>query len=63
MLTIELDQEHDGRWIAEIPELFGVMVYGETAEEAKAKVEALALRVLVDHQSVLGNLCSINPSS
>ena len=48
MLTIEFDREQDGRWIAEIPELPGVMVYGETAEDAKAKVEALALRVLAD---------------
>ena len=48
MLTIEFDREHDGRWIAEIPELPGVMVYGDTAEDAKAKVEVLALRVLAD---------------
>ncbi len=45
---IEFEQESDGRWIADIPELPGVMVYGTTREEAKAKVEALALRVLAD---------------
>lgn len=48
MLTIEFDREEDGRWIAEIPELPGVMAYGETAADAKTKVEALALRVLAD---------------
>ena len=48
MLTIEIEQEEDGRFIAEIPELPGVMVYGRTKEEAVAKVEALALRTLAD---------------
>jgi predicted RNase H-like HicB family nuclease len=47
-LQIELDRETDGRWIAEIPSLPGVMVYGSTQEEAIANVEALALRVLAD---------------
>ncbi len=47
-LTIELEREDDGRWIAEIPVLPGVMVYGQTREEALALVEALALRVLAD---------------
>lgn len=47
-LLVEVEQEEDGRWIAEIPELPGVMVYGETLEEAKAKVQALALRVVAD---------------
>ncbi|PIR44471.1 MAG: HicB family protein [Candidatus Vogelbacteria bacterium CG10_big_fil_rev_8_21_14_0_10_51_16] len=46
--TIELEREQDGRWIAEIIELPGVVTYGETKEEATAKVEALALRVLAD---------------
>jgi len=45
---VELEQEKDGRWIADIPELPGVLVYGETPEEARAKVQALALRVLAD---------------
>ena len=47
-LTIELDQEADGRWIAEIPELPGVLVYGESAERAAQLVRALAFRVLAD---------------
>ncbi len=46
--NIETEQEEDGRWIAEIPELPGVMVYGKTIEEAILKVQALALRVLAD---------------
>jgi predicted RNase H-like HicB family nuclease len=45
---VELDQETDGRWIAEIVELPGVLAYGSTADEARAKAQALALRVLAD---------------
>lgn len=45
---IELDREEDGRWIAEIGSLPGVMAYGKTKEEAVAKAKALALRVLAD---------------
>ena len=45
---IEFDREEDGRWIADIPELPGVLSYGASQEEAKAQVEALALRVLAD---------------
>ena len=48
MLRIEFEQEDDGRWIAEIPALPGVMAYGATQDEAKAKVEALALRTFAD---------------
>ncbi|KAI9134793.1 type II toxin-antitoxin system HicB family antitoxin [Acaryochloris sp. CCMEE 5410] len=48
ILKIELEQEEDGRWIAEIPELSGVMLYGQTQEEARTKVQALALRVLAE---------------
>src|ERR1051325_6983189 len=47
-LTIELEQEEDGRWIADIPELPGTLAYGATREEAVAHVQALALRVLAD---------------
>ena len=47
-LQIEIEQEEDGRWIAEIPELPGVMSYGLSSDEAKAKVQALALRVVAD---------------
>lgn len=45
---IELDQEPDGRWIAEVSDLPGVLAYGSTAAEAKAFVQALALRVVAD---------------
>ena len=44
--TIECDREEDGRWIAEVPQLPGVMAYGETRDTAMSKVEALALRVI-----------------
>jgi predicted RNase H-like HicB family nuclease len=47
--TLEIEREDDGRWITEIPELPGVMSYGATRDEAIAKAEALALRVLADH--------------
>ena len=47
-LLIEVDREDDGRWIAEVPELPGVMVYGQTREEAIFRVQALALRVIAD---------------
>ena len=45
---VELEREHDGRWIAEVPELPGVLAYGQTSAEAKARVLALALRVVAD---------------
>jgi predicted RNase H-like HicB family nuclease len=48
MFAIEFEMESDGRWIAEIAELPGMMVYGATRQDAKAKVEALAPRVLAD---------------
>jgi len=48
VLRIEFEQEDDGRWIAEIPALPGVMAYGVTRDEARGKVEALALRSLAD---------------
>lgn len=46
--TIEHEKEEDGRWIAEVPELPGVLAYGATAQEAMAKAEALALRALAE---------------
>jgi predicted RNase H-like HicB family nuclease len=46
--SVEFEREEDGRWIAEVPDLPGVMVYGMTREEALRGVEALALRVLAD---------------
>jgi len=48
MLKIEFERETDGRWIAEIAVLPGVMAYGATRAEARGKVEALALRTLAD---------------
>ena len=45
---VELEQEIDGRWIAEIPEIPGVLVYGTTPLQAGVKARALALRVLAD---------------
>jgi predicted RNase H-like HicB family nuclease len=47
-LTIELEQEEDGRWIAEVPALPGVIVYGQSRQEAVDRVRALTLRVLAD---------------
>ena len=47
-LTVDIEQEDDGRWIAEVLELPGVLTYGQTPEEATAKVQALALRVVAD---------------
>jgi predicted RNase H-like HicB family nuclease len=49
-MTIEIDREDDGRWIAEVPDLPGVMVYGQSREEAIARVKVLALRVLSDRR-------------
>jgi predicted RNase H-like HicB family nuclease len=46
--SIEFEQEADGRWLAEIPQLPGVMAYGTTRDDAKAAVTALALRVIAD---------------
>lgn len=45
---VEFDREEDGRWIAEVPELPGVLAYGASQLEAQAKVKALALRVVAD---------------
>jgi len=46
--TVEYEREDDGRWLAEVLELPGVLAYGESSEEAIAKVQALALRVVAD---------------
>ncbi len=64
--SIDLEQEEDGRWIAEVVELSGVMAYGATAEEATAKVQALALRVLaerLEHGEADSKLLSISFSA
>jgi len=46
--SIQLARETDGRWIAEVPELPGTLVYGTSTDDAVAKVKALALRVVAD---------------
>jgi predicted RNase H-like HicB family nuclease len=46
--SLQLERENDGRWIAEVAELPGVLVYGDTVEQAQVKAQALALRVLAD---------------
>jgi predicted RNase H-like HicB family nuclease len=46
--TIEYEQEEDGRWLAEVKELPGVLVYGKDADDAAARAQALALRVVAD---------------
>ncbi|HEX8696477.1 MAG TPA: type II toxin-antitoxin system HicB family antitoxin [Longimicrobium sp.] len=47
---IEIDREEDGRWIAEVPDLPGVLVYGRDRAEAIARVQALAKRVMVERK-------------
>ena len=47
-LRVEFDRETDGRWIADIPDLPGVMAYGKTKDEAISKVQALAFKVLAE---------------
>jgi predicted RNase H-like HicB family nuclease len=46
--TLEIEQEVDGRWLAEVPEIPGALAYGETRAAAMAKAEALALRALAE---------------
>lgn len=46
--TLECEQEIDGRWIAEVPQLPGVLVYGSSSADAMSKAEVLALRVIAD---------------
>jgi len=61
--AMEIDRETDGRWIAEIPDLPGVMVYGISRDEALARAKALALRVIADrreHGEALPELSDIS---
>ena len=65
-LTIELEQEDDGRWLAEVPELPGALAYGQSRADAIARVQALALRVLADrleHQTRVWQLASCSLAS
>jgi predicted RNase H-like HicB family nuclease len=47
-LTLDYEREEDGRWLAEVAQLPGVMAYGDSADEAMARAEVLALRVLAE---------------
>ena len=63
VFTVEIEQEDDGRWIAEVPELPGALVYGSMPEEARAKVQALAPRIIADrleHAEASPGLLSIS---
>jgi predicted RNase H-like HicB family nuclease len=63
-LTVELGREADGRWIAEVPELPGVLVYGDDRESALTRAQALALHVLADQiehgEAAAGALLSVS---
>ena len=61
-LAIELEREEDGRWIAEVPALSGVLAYGQSRDQAIAMAQALALRVLaerLEHSEVAPELLSV----
>ena len=60
--TIELEREDDGRWLAEVPALPGVLCYGADRTEAVAKVQALALRVIaerLEHRETPGDFLNV----
>ena len=62
-LKVEVEQENDGRWLAEVVDLPGVLAYGETQQEALARVQALALRVIaerLEHGETAPDLLSIS---
>ena len=62
-LTIELDREDDGRWIAEAIELPGVMCYGETRDQAISNAEKLAIEVIADriaHGEMLSSALAVS---
>lgn len=58
--TLEFEQEENGRWIAEIPDLPGCLAYGATPAQAAAKVKALALRVLAERMEEESSLPGIS---
>ena len=61
--TIEYEQEEDGRWLAEVLELPGVLAYGQTVQQARARVQALALRVLADrleHDEAIATIMTVS---
>jgi predicted RNase H-like HicB family nuclease len=51
MYAVEVEQEVDGRWIAEVPALPGVLTYGQSRKEAVRKAQALSQRVLVEKEN------------
>ena len=60
---VEVEREDDGRWLAEVVELPGVLAYGETQEAARSRVQALALRVIaerLEHGETGSDLLSIS---
>jgi predicted RNase H-like HicB family nuclease len=64
--TIELEREEDGRWLAEVPALGGVLSYGRDRNEAVARVQALALRVLaerLEHGEAPAELLNVSGSA
>jgi len=58
--VIDFEQEEDGRWIAEIPEIPGVLAYGVTPLQAGTKAKALALRVLAERMENEVSIPGIN---
>lgn len=60
-LRVVFDREEDGRWIAEVPKLPGVLSYGKTKHEAQRRVSAIALRTLADTVEQGGTLTRISP--
>ncbi len=63
VLTVDDEKEEDGRWLAEVLELPGVLAYGQSRQEAIARVQALALRVLADrleHQEAGAEFVSVS---
>ena len=60
--TVEYEREDDGRWLAEVVELPGVLAYGQTSDEAIARAQALALRVLAGGSSMVTVLPSLSRS-
>ena len=67
MLRVEVEREDDGRWMAEVVELPGVLAYGATRDEAIERAKALSLRVLADRlehgESIpeMGNVFAVQP--
>ena len=60
---VETEQEDDGRWIAEVLELPGVLAYGQTPDEARTRVQALALRAVaerLEHGEIASDLVTVS---